>query len=120
MASISAKYSLMETGTLAWRSSRKKFTNIAISLWSPGALLALLSPCHEGESLEQMDVLLVLEQRAMQRRNELLGILGPQRIRRHVLDHQQLQPVEQFRGGRLLLEPRHFPDVIEDIQRLAH
>jgi hypothetical protein len=28
MASISARYSLMETGTLAWRSSRKKFTNM--------------------------------------------------------------------------------------------
>src|SRR5688572_32663791 len=109
----------METGTLAWRSSRKKFTNIAISLWSPGALLALLSPRHEGQAFEQMHVLLVLEQRAVQRRNELLGILGAQRVGRHVLDHQELQPVEQLRRRGLLLQARHVADVVEDVQRLA-
>src|SRR5438876_4733829 len=116
MASISARYSLMETGTLAWRNSRKKFTNIAIS---SSALLPLLPTRHEGQALEEMDVLLVLEQRAVQRRDELLGILGAQRVGRHVLDHQQFQPVEQLRGRGLLLEARHLADVVEDVQRLA-
>src|SRR5258708_37519592 len=116
MASISARYSLMETGTLAWRSSRKKFTNIG---GSPFVLLALLPPRHEGEALEEMDVLLVLEQGAMQRRDELLGILGAQRVRRHVLDHQEFQPVEQLRRRGLLLEARHLADVVEDVERLA-
>ena len=38
-------------------------------------MLALLPARHEGQALEQMHVLLVLEQRAVQRRNELLGSL---------------------------------------------
>src|SRR3954470_22310963 len=114
MPSIRARYSLMETGTLAWRSSRKKLVNIGAL-----PLLTLLPPRHESQPLEQMHVLLVLEQRAVQRRDELLGILGAQRVGRHVLDHQELQPVEQLGGGRLLLEAGHFADVVEDIERLA-
>jgi hypothetical protein len=85
------------------------------SLAATGAALAR----HEGQTLEQMHVLLVLEQRAVQRRDELLGILGAQRVGRHVLDHQELQPVEQLGGRGLLLEARHFADVVEDVQRLA-
>src|SRR6185437_188995 len=116
MPSIRARYSLMETGTLAWRNSRKKLVNIGeLPYW----LLALLSPCHERQTLEEMDVLLVLEQRAVQRRDQLLAVLRPQRLGRHVLDHQQLQPVEQLGGRWLLLEARHVADIVEDVQRLA-
>src|SRR5690606_22705898 len=48
-------------------------------------------PRQEGEALEQMDVLLVLQERAVQRRNELLRVALAQHLRRHVLDHQELQ-----------------------------
>src|SRR5436190_976836 len=109
MPSIRARYSLMETGTLAERSSRKKLVNMGRSPF----LLALLPAGHEGQPLEEMHVLLVLEQRTVQRRNELLGILRPQRVGRYVLDHQQLQPVEQLGGRGLLLQARHFADVVE-------
>src|SRR6516164_7104025 len=111
-----ARYSLMEAGTLAWRSSRKKFTNIGYlpvmpsearhlsdqdpSLRSSAGVtrremttsssLALLPPRHERKTLKQVDVLFVLQQGAVQRRDQLLGVLGPQRLGRHVLDHQQL------------------------------
>ena len=39
------------------------------------SLLALLPAGHEGQPLEEVHVLLVLEQRAVQRRDELLGVL---------------------------------------------
>ena len=60
------------------------------------AILASLAPRHECEALEQMHVLLVLEQGAMQRRNELLGIALAQNFRPDVFDHQELEPVQQF------------------------
>jgi hypothetical protein len=37
-------------------------------------------------------VLLVLDQRAVQRRDELLGVALAQRLRADVLDHEQLEP----------------------------
>src|SRR5215470_13065824 len=133
-----ARYSLMETGTLAWRSSRKKFTNIvylpvmpsearhlswprsfATLRMTTSSSLALLPPRHERKTFEQMDVLLVLQQGAVQRWDQLLGVLGPQCLGRHLLDHQALQPVEQLGGRGLLLQARHFADVIKDVQRLA-
>ena len=39
-----------------------------------------------------MHVLLVLDQRAVQRRDELLGVALAQRLRADVLDHEQLEP----------------------------
>ena len=48
-----------------------------------------------------------------------LESLDAQRLGRHVLDHQQLQPVEQLGGRGLLLQARHVADVVEDVQRLA-
>ena len=52
-----------------------------------------------------MHVLLVLEQRAVQGRNQLLGVALAQSLWGYVLVEQELQPVEQLRGGRLLLQP---------------
>src|SRR5690606_41696177 len=44
---------------------------------------------QEHQLLEQMHILLVLQQRAMQRRNGLLRIVAAQRLRRNVLRDQQ-------------------------------
>src|SRR5712664_4812416 len=66
-----------------------------------------LAPAQERQSLEQVDVLLVLQKRAVQRRDQLAGIAFPQHFRRDVLVEQQFQPVQKLRGRRLLLQPRH-------------
>src|SRR5882672_7891209 len=144
IASIRVRYSRRETGTRAWRSSRKKFTNICgaslstpsplvgeggarrrregegcprtdrwrhtphlpiASRWAPSsptrgegklkwARSPPLPPIEERQPLEEMHVLLALEQRAVQRRDELARLLGAQRLGRDVLDHEELQPVE--------------------------
>ena len=62
---------------------------------APGGSVELRG-LEEGETLEQMHVLLVLQKRTVQRWNELLGIALAQHFRRYVLDHQKLQPVEQL------------------------
>ena len=67
-----------------------------------------------------MHVLLVLQQRAVQRRDQLARIALPQHFRRDVLVQQQLEPVEQLRGRRLLLQARHFAHLEEDPQRFFH
>ena len=59
---------------------------------------AAVSSRHESEPLEQVHVLLVLEQRAMQGRNQLLRIALAQDFRPDILDHQELEPVEQLGG----------------------
>src|SRR5690606_14566652 len=81
--------------------------------------LVLFPPRHECEALEQMHVLLVLEQCAMQRRDQLPRIVLAQHLRRDVLVEQELQPVEQLRRGGLLLEAGHLAHVEEDLHRLA-
>ena len=60
---------------------------------------------EEGQALEELHVLLVLEERAIERRNELAGIALAQRFCRDVVDEQQLDPVEQFRGRGLFFSP---------------
>ena len=64
-----------------------------------------------------MHVLLVLEQRAVQRRDQPLGVALAQGFGADVLDHQQLEPVEQFGRRRLLLEARDLADLVK--QRLV-
>src|SRR5262249_55038762 len=61
-----------------------------------------LAPAQERQPLEQMHVLLVLEQRAVQRRDQLARVALAQLLRPDVLVEQQLQPVEQLRRRRLL------------------
>src|ERR1700739_2182919 len=53
---------------------------------------------HEGEALAQMHVLLILEKRDVQRRDQALWIALAQGLGGYVLDHQKLEPVEQLRG----------------------
>src|SRR5690349_25099317 len=72
---------------------------------------------HERDPLEQMHVLLVLEQRAVQRRNDDLPVLASQRFGRDVLRQQELQPVQELGSRWLLLEPRHFAQLEKHLQR---
>src|SRR6202034_3867129 len=66
--------------------------------------LLALAPAQKCDPLEQMHVLLVLEQRAVQRRDQFLGVALAQRLWRNVLVEQKLEPVEQLRSGRLLFQ----------------
>ena len=66
-----------------------------------------------------MHILLVLDQRAMQRRHDLVRVLAVERLGRNVFSHQQLQPVDQFRGGRFFLQARDFADFEKGIQRIG-
>ena len=52
-----------------------------------------LPPAQEHELLKQAPVLLALEQRAVQRLDQLLGLALAQRLGGHVLVEQELQPV---------------------------
>ena len=54
----------------------------------------------------------------MQRRDQLGRIALTQHALVDVLDHQQLQPVQQLGRGRLLLQARNLADVVEDPERL--
>src|SRR5690349_3647907 len=103
MASSSVRYSLMETGSRWLLSLRKK----SISMARIGPASAALGPRHEHQPLEEMHVLLVLEQRAVQGRDEGLAVLRVQRLGRDVLGEKELEPVEQLRGRGFLLEARH-------------
>src|ERR1700712_2621574 len=79
-----------------------------------------LAAAQKRQPLEQMPVLLVLEQRAVQRRDQLARVALPQHFRRHVLVEQQLEPVQQLRGRRLLLQAGHLAHLEEDSQCLFH
>src|SRR5262249_7449452 len=78
---------------------------------------APLAPRHERQPLEQMHVLLVLDQRAGERWDELFRVALAQRLGADVLDHQQLEPVEQLRSRRLLLQAWYLADLVEQPQR---
>src|SRR3546814_21032732 len=60
-----------------------------------GHPLAPLTPRHEGELFEQHHILLILEQRAVERRDRLADIAVLEHFERHVLGEQQLEPVDQ-------------------------
>src|ERR1700693_2751533 len=95
----------MHTGTPGLFSSSKNLTSM------PAA--------QEQQLLEQVHVLLVLEQRSVQRRYQLLGVVAAQYFGRNVLGNQQFDPVEELGGGRLLLQAGCFADLEERRQRLA-
>src|ERR1700674_875076 len=78
--------------------------------WLPAAFL------QEDELLEQMHVLLVLEQRPIERRNRGLVPRSTQRLGRNVLGQQQLQPIQQLRGRGLLLQAGHLADLEEHLE----
>src|SRR6516162_7181798 len=84
-----------------------------------GSCLSLSSAVEEGQALEEVDVLLVLQERAVERRDHNLGVVRAKRGHRDLVGHQQLQPVDQLGGGGLLLEPGHLADLVEELEGLA-
>src|SRR5712691_1256420 len=102
IASRSVSHSLIETGILWSLSLTKKPESMARNLAS-GPL-----PGHEDQPLEEVDVLFVLQQRSVKRRDDGLALLAPQRVGWDVFGEQQLQPIEQLGGGRLFLQTRYF------------
>ena len=66
--------------------------------WPHSRLLLVLAPCKKREPLQQMHVLLIFEQRAMQRRDQFALVRLPQVFRVDILIDQQLDPIEQFRS----------------------
>src|SRR5437870_5105412 len=114
IASRSVSHSLIETGIL-WSLSLTKNPE---SMGAKATGLRALAR-HEDKTLEEMDVLLVLEQRAVQRRDDGLAVLGPQGVGRDVLGEQELQPVEQLRGRGPLFEAGHFAHLEEHLERFA-
>src|SRR5688500_7302602 len=115
-ASSSARNSVMETGTPAARSIRKNRISMALRR---GSARTTGAPVQEDELFEKVHVLLVLQERAVERWNRSLGVVGTQRLGRNVLGEQQLEPVEQFRGGGLLLEAGHVADPVEGAECLG-
>src|SRR5687768_5928728 len=82
------------------------------------AELPPLAPRYEGQLLEQAYVLLVLQQRAVQRRDELSRVALAQGFGADVLGEKQLEPIEQLRGRGFFLQPRRLADFEKDAQRL--
>src|SRR5690606_32204798 len=113
--SSSVRYSVRVTLRPPLRSAKKKSSSMSI-LALRGLRLAVAA-CHEHHPLEQVHVLLVFEQRAVQRRQQLAVAVLAQGFRRQVFRHQQLEPVQQLGGGGLLLEPRYLTQLEEHLQR---
>src|SRR5262252_1150723 len=82
-------------------------------------LLRALPPGDKRQTLEQVYVLLVLEKRPVEGWDQLPGLAFAQRLGRNILVEQQLDPVEQLRGGGFLLDARHLAHVVEHLQCLA-
>src|SRR5437762_5790846 len=72
---------------------------------------------HEGDPFEQVHILLVLEQGAVERRNHDLLVGAAKRLGRDVLGEQELEPVEELGSRRFLLQARHFAQLEENLQR---
>src|SRR5271156_836601 len=65
-----------------------------------------------------MHVLLVLEERTVERWDDDFLVRTSQRFDRDIFRQQQLQPVEQFRGRRLLLQTRNLAQIEKYLQCL--
>src|SRR5882724_1102959 len=86
----------------------------AFGISAPAPDLSACLSRHEDQALEQVHVLLVLEQGAVQRRDDGLAVLRAQRVGRDVLGEEELQPVEELRGRGLLLQARDLAHLEED------
>src|SRR4030095_13262421 len=90
----SARNSVMLAGTPAARSIRKKRISMA-----PGASAGAARPtAHEHELLEEVHVLLVLEQGAVERRDRRFRVVRAQGFPRDVLGDGGLDPAAELRG----------------------
>src|SRR5215210_1843055 len=73
---------------------------------------------HERQLLEQVHVLLVLEEGAVQRRDQLPRIALAQLLGADVLGEEELQPIEELGGRGFLPQARDLADRKEDAQAL--
>jgi len=80
--------------------------------------LTSIPAVEKQQLLEQVHVLLVLQQRAVQRRNEPFAS-SLRSASANIFCHQQLDPIQEFGGGRLLLQARRLADLEERRQRLV-
>src|SRR5262249_26835887 len=55
----------------------------------------------------------------MQRRNEPFWIALARSFDWNIFDHEELQPVEQFRRRGFLLQSWHFADFVKQLERLG-
>src|ERR1700746_2455640 len=85
-------------------------TTMAVHL----SLSSNLAPAQERQPLEQVHVLLVLEQRAVQRRDQLARVALPEHLGGDVLVEQELQPIQKLARRGLLLQARHLAYLEED------
>src|SRR5882724_6032186 len=97
------------TGTPAALRSKKNFVSIRSATAS----------MQEYQLLEQVHVLFVLEQRAVQRRQRLLRIARAQRFGRNLLRDEQLDPVEQLGGRGFLPQARRLAQAEERRERFG-
>src|SRR5260370_33883646 len=95
----------MDTGTPALRSRKKNLTSIPA--------------VKEQQLLEQLHVLLVLEQGAIQRRGGVLFLVAAPGPRREILGYPGLYPIQELDGGRRLLQTPRVADPQERRQRLS-
>src|SRR5262245_23863461 len=75
--------------------------------------LSIFSAGHKRQPLEQVYILFVLQQCAVQRRDELLGIALAQSLGPDVLGHQQFQPIQKLGCRGLFFHARHITNFIE-------
>src|SRR5882672_7127401 len=114
IASSKVSHSLIETGILWSLSLTKNPESMRANPAGSGARAR-----HENEPLEEVDVLFVLEQRPVERRDNGLAVLGPHGFGRDVLGEQELQPIEELGSGGLLLQAGHFAHLEEHFERFA-
>src|SRR5215470_9615773 len=96
IASIKVRYSRNETGTLASRNSAKNEKNTAGVPGMYRSQSAALAAVQKGEALEQVDVLLVFQESAVQGWDQLRRVARSQHVGRHLFDQQQFDPVKQL------------------------
>src|ERR1700730_14719408 len=108
---LATKQSILSPGYLLCR-AMDCFATLAMTivLLFENRIPSHLSAGEKRQPLEQVHVLLVLQQRAVQRRDQLARIAFPEHFRRHVLVEQQFQPIQQLRGRGPLLSGPHLAD----------
>src|SRR5207253_3442979 len=73
-----------------------------------------LASVQKRQALEQMHVLFILQQGAVQGRDQLCRVACPQHLGGNVLDEQELDPVEQLRSRRFFLQSKNLADFKKD------
>src|SRR5690606_18196316 len=83
---------------------------------------AASAPCpsrHKCQALQQMHILFIFQQRAVQGRDSLGGVAVFENLVGNVVGHQQLEPVDKLGGGGLFLQAGNLAHVEKHIQGLV-